>query len=715
MRRWLKSGSTASQNATVWDAIKAGTPVHVRMIFTGQNITLEDQDISLDSGLIANDIFNGDTDLVFGKTVCKQINVRILNSNRLDGLSWTGEFLLQMWVEISSVEYTCDIGYFTGEKPRNVTTARYIEFTAYDRMKRFDELADDFWTSLTYPKTIAQIYTALVSSVGLTGVMDDVPSSLSGRSFSSAPTELEGYMKRDVLGWIAEQCGSYAVITYEGKCSLKWFALEEAHYIMATEEFRVEAADLNLGLSWNQFDALDNSQQEAMTCNDIAGYSEAYAVDQIMVKQVDSDFVVNYPSAIGGNVYSIVDNPFVIVSSASDVTNYVKPLFDRLANFGGYLPCTIECIGDPAVEAGDIVIAQINSGAILSVPVFVKTMRWNGGITDIYETTGQIPRSTYGTNANKQTVMNSNSIKMFVHSQYYNRTSGIEINEDGVAISGDKYVKVETAGGLYKWLYDENGISLKAGDTDEFNFKFWIGESERGQVGQYSMNGLQFDEFNFSNQSRSYNWHELSIVCAYKFVENGSALRRFSTITFGAGLDYETGSPSFSMFPNTSGVWMIGNTDHTFTRVYAQYMCGYTLTSGYGRVQLVPSDHDMQTRFSVLTDANHMYCQKAGTSGKDLIFRGSFEGGSIGQTTDITNMNNLTTPGHYWMTFSSSVTNKPSTLAANSYCEVIVTKAPEGVSNDIHQMIIKENEIYVRLAWMGTSWGNWYKFAGTQV
>lgn len=711
MREWLKSGSTASQNATVWSAIKAGTPVHVRMIFTGQNITLEDQDISLDSGLIVNDIFNGDTDLVFGKTVCKQINVRILNSSRLDGLSWTGEFLLQMWVEISSVEYTCDIGYFTGEKPRNVTTARYIDFTAYDRMKRFDELADGFLESLTYPIQTRWIFLALAQSVGLSGQLDNVPQTIRGRSFASAPTDINGYTKRDILGWIAEQCGSYAVITPDGACKLKWFQNTWDHSVTPTEEFRVESADLNPGLTWNQFDALSNADQEAMTCNDIAGYKEAYAVERMMVNQVDSDFTVNYPSAVGENVYAIVDNPFVIVSSWDDVTNYVKPLFDRLATFGGYLPFSMECIGDPAVEAGDVITVDIN-GTTLVAPVFVKTMRWNGAITDIYETTGQIPRSAYGTNANKQTVLNANSLKMFVQNQYYNRKSGIEITDEGVTLSGDKYFNIDIANS-YFWRYDENGISLKENGDEMFNYRFYIGEGDASYQKQTAMTEMSFHDRTFTDQGISYEWHELTIGQSRKYVDGGNINTTFYPFTFGVGFSYD-GDPVPAFMPYGTGYYL-GDTTRRFSRVYTSYICGNTLASGYGRATIVPSDNDMNTRFQLLTDANHMYAQKAGSSAKTLIFRGLFEGGSVGQTTNETNMNNLTTPGHYWITFDSSVTNKPSTLANNSYCEVIVSKAPEGVSNDIHQMIIKENEIYVRLAWMGTSWGSWYKFSGTQV
>ena len=460
MRKWLKSGSTASQNATVWSAIKAGTPIHARMIFTDQNITLEDQDISIDSGITVNDIFNGDTDLVFGKTVCRQITVRILNSDLISGLGWTGEFKLQMWATISNVEYTCDIGYFKGEKPKNVTTAQYINFTAYDRMKLFDGVADDFWNSLTYPKTISQIYSALVSSVGLTGEMDNVPSALSGRSFSSVPADMEGYTKRDILGWIAEQCGSYAVITYEGKCSLKWFTDNTAHSVTGDQEWAFNSADLNPGLTWNEFDQLTNAQQEAMTLNDIAGYKEAYAVDELVVKQLNNDFEVQYPNNYGENIYQIVGNPFITVSSGSDVTSYVKPLFDRLATFGGYLPFEMSCLGDPAVEAGDIITVAIGS-ATITVPVFVKTMRWKRDITDEYETTGQIPRATYASNVQKEQYLENKSLRLFVDSKYYSIKSGIEITEDGVRMSGGKFIDILSGSRID--MESGSNINIKSG------------------------------------------------------------------------------------------------------------------------------------------------------------------------------------------------------------------------------------------------------------
>lgn len=707
MRKWLKSGTTASQNATCWSAIKAGTPVHVRMIFTDQNITLDDQDISIDGGLVVNDIFNGDTDLVFGKTVCKQVNVRILNSSRLNGLSWTGEFLLRMYMTISNTEYTCDIGYFTGEKPKNVTTAQYIDFTAYDRMKWLNELADDFWSSLTFSKTISQIFTALCTSVGLTGVMDSVPASLSGRSFSESPADMEGYTKRDILGWIAEQCGSYAVISSDGKCTLKWFSDNSAHSVTGNEEWSFASADLNPGYTHNELDQMTHNQLDQMTHNDLDGYRGAYAVDHVLVKQLNSDFDIRYPNEYGENIYAITDNPFVIVSTASDITNYVKPIYDRLAAFGGYLPFEMSCLGDPAVEAGDIITVDIGS-VTLTVPVFVKTMRWNGDIEDEYETTGQIPRSTYSSNAKKEQHMDNKRIRLFVGDNYYDRKSGIEITDDGVSISGNKYVMVEAANS-YKWYFNKDGFVLKDNGNNNYDYKFRIGE-RTSSIPYTAMASVEMYQNDFSLGSESYNYFETWFTTTYRRSANN--LTYYRRFVIGAGFAYGDELPYFAFYPNSNDA-ILGRTDYNWARVYTNMICGYQLTSNpsNGRINFVPSDRDVDTRLRLQSDNNYLRLEKAGNSAKSLLYFG----GIGGQTTTITDMNNLTTPGHYWISFTSSISHKPSTLQENAYCEVIVRKAPDGVSNDIHQIIIHYNEIYTRLCWAGTSWYNWYKYAGTQV
>ena len=133
-------GATVAQ---YWNAIKAGNPTHARMVFPAQGITIDDQDIDVSRGLEISDVLNGDSDLVFGKAVSKQLTVSIINTLRVLNMAWAEEFRLDMGVEISGVTNWVAIGYFSGSKP-TLTSASSVEFIAYDRMTLFDSSAEDF-------------------------------------------------------------------------------------------------------------------------------------------------------------------------------------------------------------------------------------------------------------------------------------------------------------------------------------------------------------------------------------------------------------------------------------------------------------------------------------------------------------------------------------------------------------------------------------------
>lgn len=431
-----------------WDAIKAGNATHVRITFINQGIVLGDEDISITGGLTLTDMFNSDTDLIFGKAVSKELKVYIINSNKLNGLIWTGEFTLEMGVEIGGVTKWVTIGYFTGEKPNNITSAEVIDFTAYDRMIRFDVLADDFLKTLTYPKTVKNIYDALCAYVGLQNVAGDELANIMSRSFASAPSEMEGYTCRDILRWIAEACGCYATITEAGKVQLLWFTDNTTHAVTGNEEFDVNSADVNTGMTWDEAETYTWDEIETFTWNDLSGFQEEYAVERIVIKQLNNDLDIIYPGTIPyGNTYMIVENPFLLIGSNTDLMNYVKPLFDRLSVFGGYLPVNLNCIGNWCVEAGDVITIDVNSYTI-TFPVFVKTMRWNGSIVDEYETTGNSVRDSYVTEAQKQKILNNREIRLFVDNNYYGIKSGVDINENGVEITGNKYIKIESGSSL---------------------------------------------------------------------------------------------------------------------------------------------------------------------------------------------------------------------------------------------------------------------------
>lgn len=483
---------TVSTYSEYWDAIKAGHQTHVRMTFTGQNIVLDDSDIDINTGLIINDIFNGDTDLVFGKAISKQLDVAILNSSKLDDLVWTGEFTLEMGVEIGTPLATewVQVGIFSGEKPKNVTTVRVINFTAYDRMTMFDRLADQYVNGITYPVTIQQIYDGLCAFVGITSVSGDELPNIMSRSYAEAPVDFVGFTCRDILAMIAEACGCYAKITPDGKVKLTWYTANTNHAITPTEEFDIQSGDITGGMTWDEADLLTWDEIDAMTWNYVCGYTEELRIDQIQVKLSDTGLDINYPYEYGGNVYMIVDNPFLMIETGSDVTDYVKPLYDRMYNFGGYLPLNVDCIGCWLMEAGDTISVSIE-GTVVTTPVFVRTLTWRASPNDVIEATGSKVRSTYSTSADKQSVINQKYIKLYVGNHYYGIQSGIEIKPEGIEISGGKYVKIKS-GGTFE--VESGNFEIDADGNATFGGTL---NSPTGTIGGFTVSGNTLRNGNF--------------------------------------------------------------------------------------------------------------------------------------------------------------------------------------------------------------------------
>ena len=225
------SNVTASQFNS---AVKSDTPTHVRLTFTGQNITLTDSDIDYNGGLTINTILNTDTDLTIGSAAKAEVIAYILNSSNVANLNWEGEFKLEVGAEVNGSTQWITIGYFTGACPDKIHNVDVIYFVAYDRMSKFDKFADDWLKSLTYPITVSQMYSSLCSYVGISKESGNELSNIMNRSFSSPPILNMGLTCRDILSLIAEAAGCYARVNASGKVKLVWYST--ANYSLTADD-----------------------------------------------------------------------------------------------------------------------------------------------------------------------------------------------------------------------------------------------------------------------------------------------------------------------------------------------------------------------------------------------------------------------------------------------------------------------------------------------
>ena len=431
-------------------AIKGGEPSHVRLTFTGQNITLMDDDISANGGVSIRDYLNADTDLTIGVAVKKELTAYIFNSNSISSLDWEGEFKYEIGTEVNgSIEWITQ-GYFTGVRPERIYNVDVIQFVAYDRMNKFDILADDWLGNLTYPMTVRQMYDSLCLYCGVQNEVGDELSNIMSRSYAEAPIQNAGLTCRDILMLIAEAAGCYAKITASGKVKLVWYA--SANYTLTgDDEFSIDNVDLQ---SINLM-----------------------AIDGLNVKQTEDDTGVIIQTG-SRNTYLIVDNPFLTTDSSTEEDDYIQPIFDRLSGFGGYLPMNVVCIGNPLIEAGDIISVSIGNDTF-SLPIFCKEESFNGALTDMYEATGNMKRQTY-TQALKQKLSQGGRYHIFkntidtLYSELYDPTTGdvsilnqtaqaLGLSAAGIDITGGKYVKIISGG-----LFQVNSTNFEIDSANKF-------------------------------------------------------------------------------------------------------------------------------------------------------------------------------------------------------------------------------------------------------
>jgi len=446
-------------------AVKADALTHIRMTFIGQNLVFEDADF-VQGGVTITDILNGDTDMTIGSAVMKQVTAEMYVSTKTRQLVWENEFQLEIGIDVGGTTRWVTIGYFTGERPEKLNSEGVVLFTANDRMGKFDTLADDWMNSIDYTtaKTVQDLFDSLCTYVGVTNTTGDELSNIMNRSYSASPFASGGILCRNVLGLIAEAAGCYAKITNEGKVKLVWFADHTDYELTGDDEFKIDSLGINFSddsMTWQEMESYTWEDLEQMRWSDIEYYQQQLAIKALNVVQTVDDIGVTVPTGSTATAYMIVDNPFLTHDSDADVTAYIDPIYDRLANFGGYLPLSMECVGNPCVEAGDIITVAVK-GESVALPIFCKTMVCNGSCTDNYEATGNVKREKvpFGQREKLSTGGRYHVWKNTVdelYSELYDPTTGdvsvlqqtasaLGMTAAGIDIVGGKYVKIESGG-----------------------------------------------------------------------------------------------------------------------------------------------------------------------------------------------------------------------------------------------------------------------------
>lgn len=244
--------------------------------------------------------------------------------------------------------------YFSTPEQRRVAN---ISCEALDGMQKFNVDVDDWWASLTWPLTRGQLLQSLCAHVGVTLETTTFPGSTT--SIASAPAAGNGFVGKDVLGWIAETACSYARMSRDGGLELVWFAAQ------------------NVKLTQNQH------------FGDSPAEYETPAVKALHVMVANTDLGVMLPEGGSGNEYQVLDNPLYYGSTEAEIRSKAQDLYNRLVAFSAYTPNSVDAVCDWAIEPGDIIQVVGGDGTTRTLPIFRMTLKWAGGwARATYECTG---------------------------------------------------------------------------------------------------------------------------------------------------------------------------------------------------------------------------------------------------------------------------------------------------------------------------------------
>jgi hypothetical protein len=353
--------NVAQPVASLLEAIRAHTEQDIKITFA-DNTVLGKADVAITGdGVKITDILNGDTDYTFGKAVCKQVEMTLFNvDNKFNNFDFTQEFTLQIGVKVGAAFQYVTVGVFKGERPDKVR-GKLIDFTAYDRMQKFEVSASDFIENMKFPVTLGAVFSSLCAAVGVEPITTTFTNST--KNFTFNPFSTSDYTAREVLAWIAEAAGCYARVNADGKVELNTFTTN-SYKILKTDRFEMSESEFE---------------------TPVIGKLECYTSygDQLVT------------AGTGTNTYVISDNPFLYIENDTEIPTlqpYVNAIFAKTSLFPAYSPISVRAEWYPEIKCGDIITVVNDYDEVKTLPIFSQTIKWNGFGKVEYESTGGLTR-----------------------------------------------------------------------------------------------------------------------------------------------------------------------------------------------------------------------------------------------------------------------------------------------------------------------------------
>ena len=297
-----------------------------RITLEGKTITEGILSIRLNGGS------NSEDDFSLGSAVSRYVELEIEKTGtRFEGY----EFLLELGL---NGEYI-PMGYFTAETPKG--DEERLSITAYDRMVKMERACflelPDSTNTVAVLKGVGTIAGIEVVTEGLTAIPIKKP---------------VGYTCREVLSYVAQLYGGFAICNRAGKIEIKSY--EDNDYTVTA------------GRYWDSF-----------THNDlpfVLGKITCYTGKN----KKGEDISIHVGDGVRGIYFS---NPFMDQTALDNI-------WGKLRNYT-YMPGSFRFLGDPRIDPWDVLTVEDRNGNSYKVPAMKLTQEYDGGLSTEVEAVGK--------------------------------------------------------------------------------------------------------------------------------------------------------------------------------------------------------------------------------------------------------------------------------------------------------------------------------------
>lgn len=260
-----------------------------------------------------------------GDTISQSLDLTLLN--RGDIIYSTSQIKVEIGLKIgSTIEYIL-MGIFNIDDIEK--TDYTTKFTAYDNMIKFET---PYFSSLGDKPTLKQVVNELSKITGIEFI---------GSLPNYTVSKLEGFTCREVLSYVASICGGNAVITRDGKFTIK------------------SLSEIKKSIDGNNY---FNYKREEVK----------YKIGKISC-QIDENNIL-YKGSTGTDSMELgFENPWVTETILNDLYNKLNGL--------SYLGYSMKWQGDLSLDPYDIVTVTDIKNVIRKIPILSQKISYTGGLT----------------------------------------------------------------------------------------------------------------------------------------------------------------------------------------------------------------------------------------------------------------------------------------------------------------------------------------------